>query len=588
MKFKTLIFILLLSSAIVYSGDEKSNVRGLGMAGATTVTSRTIDAIGINPALLGYMGVARGAEFKGKVIDAETRQPIPGARVTIKGGGIDLTTRTNFSGNFSFSNIPPGKYTVVITQKGYQTITITNFKANPSSSVNGVIRVKLIGMEGDAQALQEEKVVPFEEAGFEVKKGRELIYNDMSSFTMSLIPQFGIGIGANFLGYQVYLDYFTGVDSAGKKVGKHLSDEDKQRILDSFNEDIGTLLTEIDIKALSLAFRIKNVGVGLSLRERAFSRFEMHRDFVRFLLYGNPPGSIYSFNIGVGGAWLREYSISVGTKLPVELVVIKNINIGVGVKLVQGFGFIGSENLGVTIETADSSRGYEMRANISGVVRRANVDFLDRDKNAKFTPFPTPAGSGLGFDLGVSAEILGLFTAGVSLTDVGSINWTKNAVIVSGDTSFKFSGYTTQERIDSLRESFENYINSSERKKYESFSTGLPTAIRFGVATDLKTLLPVFPGRMLISADYFQPIGDSQMMFKKPKLALGLEWRLLSFLPLRAGISLGGFEGFALSAGTGLNLPFLEFNIATGNFNEIMSGGDLKNFSFATELRLKF
>ncbi len=588
MKFKTLIFLLLLSSAIVYAGDEKSNVRGLGMAGATTVTSRTIDAIGINPALLGYMGVVQGAEFKGKVIDADTKQPIPGAQITIKGKGVNLTTRTNFSGNFSFGDIPPGKYTVVVTQKGYQTVTIINFQVNPGSSISGVIRCRFVGTGKDAQTSQEEKVITFEEAGFEVKETKTLIYNDRSSFTMSLIPQFGIGIGANFLGYQIYLDYFTGVDSAGEKVGKHLNYEDKQRILNSFNEELGTLLTQIDVKALNLAFRIKNVGIGLALRERAFSRFEMQRDFVRFLLYGNPPSSIYSFDIGVGGTWLREYSVSVGTKLPFELIAIKNINVGVGVKLIQGFGFTGSENLGLTIETADSSRGYEMTANIRGVVKRAGVDFLDPDKDAKFTPFPTPAGTGLGFDIGVSAEILGLFTAGVSITDIGSINWTKNAVIVSGDTTFKFSGYTTQERIDSLRESFENYVKSSERKKYESFSTGLPTAIRFGVATDLKTLVPLFPGRMLISADYFQPIGDEQMMFKKSRLALGLEWRLLDFLPLRTGISIGGFEGFALSAGMGLNLPGLEFNIATGNLNEIMSGGDLRNFSFATELRLKF
>jgi hypothetical protein len=588
MKLKVLIFLLLLSSAIIYAGDEKSNVRGLGMAGATTVTSRTIDAIGINPALLGYIGVAQGAEFKGKVIDADTKQPIPGARVTIKGRGVDLTTRTNFSGNFSFSNIPPGKYTVVITQKGYQTISIINFQTKPGSSINGVIRTKLLGLGKDSQSPQEEKVIAFEEVGFEVKEMKTLIYNDGSGFTMSLIPQFGVGIGANFLGYQIYLDYFTGVDSAGKKVGKYLNDEDKQKILDSFNEDFGTFLAQIDVKALSFAFRVSNVGIGLALREKAFSRFDMQRDFVRFLLYGNSPGSIYSFDVGIGGAWVREYSVSVGTKLPFELTAVKNINAGIGVKFIQGFGFVGSEKLGLTIETADSSRGYEMTANIKGIVKRAGVDFLDPDKEANFTPFPTPAGTGLGFDLGVSAEILGLFTAGISITDIGSINWTKNAVIISGDTTFKFSGYTTQERIDSLKESFEDYIKSSERKRYESFSTGLPTAIRIGVATDLKTLIPVFPGRMLISADYFQPIGDEQMMFKKSKLALGLEWRPVSLLPLRTGISIGGFEGFALSVGTGLNLPFLEFNIATGNLNEIMSGGNLRNFSFATELRLKF
>jgi len=578
MRFKELILILLLllSSTIAHAGDDKSNVRGVGMAGATTVTSRTIDAIGINPALLGYMGIAGSAEFEGKVIDAETNQPIPGAQVLIR--GVNLSARANFSGNFSFKNLPSGKYTVIVTQKGYETVVISDFRVEPGSSISGVIRLS----RGEAKA---ERVINFYDAGFEVKESKPIIYNDRSSFTMSLIPQLGAWIGANFLSYQIYLDYFTGVDSAGEKVAKHLNDEDKQKILDSFSENPGTFVSQVDAKILSFAFRVKSVGVALAVRERLFSKFEIPREFAEFTLYGNLPGSVYSYNLGVGGAWMREYSLSLGTKLPVNLIVVKNINVGVGVKFIQGFGYVGSEDLNLTVETADSSRGYEMTARIRGVVRRSGIDFLDPDKKVKFTPFPTPAGTGLGFDIGASAEFLGLFTAGISLTDVGSINWTKNAIVASGDTTFKFTGYSTQERIDSLKKSFEDYVN---RKNYESFSTGLPTAIRFGIATDLKSIIPFFPGRMLISADYFHPIGNGEIVYKKPKLALGVEWRLIGFLPLRGGVSVGGLEGFALSAGIGLNLPFMELNLATGHLNEFMAGGDLRNFSIATELRLKF
>ncbi|CUT04481.1 carboxypeptidase-like regulatory domain-containing protein, partial [Candidatus Kryptobacter tengchongensis] len=95
MRFRTLILLLALFFTIAHSGDDKSNVRGLGMAGATTATSRTIDAIGINPALLAYMGIAKGSEIKGRIIDAETKQPVPGAQITIK--KLNLTSRANFS-----------------------------------------------------------------------------------------------------------------------------------------------------------------------------------------------------------------------------------------------------------------------------------------------------------------------------------------------------------------------------------------------------------------------------------------------------------------------------------------------------------
>ncbi len=577
MKFKTLIIVLLISFTLALGGDDRANVRGVGMAGATTVTSRTIDAIGVNPALLGYMGIARGSELKGKIVDSQTRQPIPGARVTIR--DLNLNTRANFSGEFSFKDVPPGTYTLVVTQKGYETLVIKGLRVNPNSRITGTIPISI------SEETGKETVVDFRNLGFEIKESRPIIYNDNSSFTMSLIPQIGAGIEINFLGYNLYLDYFTGVDSAGQKVARHLSDADKQKILDSFDENLGTFLGQVDVKLINFAFRVKSVGVAVGARERIFSRFGLPKDFMRFILYGNTPGSVYSYDVGIGGAWLREYSVSVGTKIPFDLIAVKNINVGLGVKFIQGFGYTETDGLNLTVETADSTRGYEMTASMKGVIKRAGVDFLGPDKKAKFTPFPTPAGTGLGFDIGASAEILGLFVAGISITDIGSVNWTRNAVIVSGDTTFKFSGYSTQKKLDSLKQSFKDYVN---RKRYESFSSGLPTALRFGVATDLKNFLPFFPGRMLISADYFQPIGNEKIMFKKPKLALGIEWRLIGFLPLRAGISLGGFKGFALSAGTGINLPFLELNFAMGHLNQVMSGGDLKHFSIATELRLKF
>jgi|GEM_PF-763522 len=579
MRFKALILAMLLIFSFAFGGDDKSNVRGLGMAGATTVTSRTIDAIGINPALLAYMGISGTAEFTGRVIDSDTKQPIPGALISVR--NLNLSTRANFSGEFSIKNIPSGTYTVVVSQKGYETLIITDFKVRGSSSIKGTIQLT-------RKETREERAVNFRSIGFEVKEYKPLIYNDNSSFTLSLLPQIGVGVGMNFLSYKLYLDYFTGVDSAGEKVGRYLSDEDKQKILDSFLENPGTLMTQMDVKVLSLAFRIKSVGFGLGVRERGIAKFLVPKEFLEFPLYGNKPGSVYSFNFGINGAWIREYSVSFGTKLPINLVAVENINIGAGVKFIQGFGYIGTDKLNLTIETGDSSRAYEITAKMDGLIKRAGVDFLGGDKDAKFTPFPTPAGTGLGFDIGASAEVLGLFAVGVSITDIGSVKWTRNAIITSGDTVFKFSGYTTQEKLDSLKQSFEDYVKSSDRKRYEGFTAGLPTAIRFGVATDLKTLFPPFPGRMLVSADYYQPIGNEQISVNKAKLGLGIEWRLIGFLPLRAGVSIGGIEGFALSAGTGINLPFMELNIATGHLNEVLKGGDFRFFSLATELRLKF
>ncbi|MBN1559319.1 carboxypeptidase-like regulatory domain-containing protein, partial [candidate division KSB1 bacterium] len=57
-------------------------------------------------------------KIAGVVRDAETREPLPGANVTIE--GTTLGDATDLDGNFSVIGIPPGNYTVAVTMMGYK------------------------------------------------------------------------------------------------------------------------------------------------------------------------------------------------------------------------------------------------------------------------------------------------------------------------------------------------------------------------------------------------------------------------------------------------------------------------------------
>ncbi|MEE1946200.1 TonB-dependent receptor [Pedobacter sp. KR3-3] len=60
------------------------------------------------------------ADFKGKVLDASTKEPLSGATVYIS--DLKATTTTNANGEFSFSNIPSrGKFLVEVRYVGYKT-----------------------------------------------------------------------------------------------------------------------------------------------------------------------------------------------------------------------------------------------------------------------------------------------------------------------------------------------------------------------------------------------------------------------------------------------------------------------------------
>ena len=56
--------------------------------------------------------------IKGKVIDAETGEPLIGATIILK--DTKFFTLVNLDGTYSFKNIPPGKYDVKVTQSGYE------------------------------------------------------------------------------------------------------------------------------------------------------------------------------------------------------------------------------------------------------------------------------------------------------------------------------------------------------------------------------------------------------------------------------------------------------------------------------------
>lgn len=57
------------------------------------------------------------ANLYGKVIDAETGSPLSGVKITIDG----LVTYTDASGNYVFTGLTPGNYTVTFEKEGYET-----------------------------------------------------------------------------------------------------------------------------------------------------------------------------------------------------------------------------------------------------------------------------------------------------------------------------------------------------------------------------------------------------------------------------------------------------------------------------------
>ena len=58
------------------------------------------------------------ATLYGVVTDAQTGYPLSGVKVTING----LTTYTDAGGNYGFTGLTPGAYTIQFSKDGYETV----------------------------------------------------------------------------------------------------------------------------------------------------------------------------------------------------------------------------------------------------------------------------------------------------------------------------------------------------------------------------------------------------------------------------------------------------------------------------------
>ncbi|MBD3288017.1 TonB-dependent receptor [candidate division KSB1 bacterium] len=121
----------------------------------------------IFPLLLSWNGAfaqASKGKIAGRVLDAETSEPLPGANVMIE--GTSLGTAADLDGYYYILNIPPGRYTVKASMMGFVTKAKTGVVVNIGRTTDLDFRLETTILEG-------EEVV--------VTASKEIIRKDVSS-----------------------------------------------------------------------------------------------------------------------------------------------------------------------------------------------------------------------------------------------------------------------------------------------------------------------------------------------------------------------------------------------------------------------
>jgi long-subunit fatty acid transport protein len=158
-------------------------------------------------------------------------------------------------------------------------------------------------------------------------------------------------------------------------------------------------------------------------------------------------------------------------------------------------------------------------------------------------------GGGIGFDIGAAGRINKKWTVSLALNNLfATLNW-KNE-------TFEHHIYPSQTGI-----SIEEPDKSTEDPFKEDtlstapFKTSLPVVFHMGLAYD-------FLENLIFTLDLEQAFENKAGYSDRGQIAFGAQYKPLSILPLRAGMSFGGKYKYLFGVGFGVHAGFFNFDIA--------------------------
>jgi hypothetical protein len=275
--------------------------------------------------------------------------------------------------------------------------------------------------------------------------------------------------------------------------------------------------------------------MALTLSGVGTAEINLNRDIVDLVLNGNS----YADSIDITGSYsdgISYAALGLSYGLPLYESGTRQLAVGATVSYLRGIAveqLVELRGLAATFATGFEGEG-------KAIIRTAT------------------GGSGFGLDLGAAFKFNDSYTAGVRIENVlGSIKWSNDCE--EHGYIFSFDTATVDDFDDDI------VTSDDYSKNIDAFSTSLPAVMNVGLA---KT-----SGRLLLAIDWVQGFRASAGSSTKPRLALGAEYGVFGFLPLRLGFMAGGDRSPAFSLGSGLNLGgfYLDAAVITGSSMTVYS-----------------
>lgn len=412
--------------------------------------------------------------------------------------------------------------------------------------------------------------------------------------TVFPLPSISVFAGNDFITLNDYNYFFTGVKgNNGEITGKYLDETEKKNLLNLFN-DGSKINSNAGINLFSAyVYPSKSLGAfGFSINDWVGAQFDVPQEIFELILYGNIPNKVYDLKNIDGKAWyIRNYAFSYSRDFSdVFKKAFRFFSAGFSVKMVQGFAYAGFDRINTTLKTENDynitvngdSRLFVATSPSFGVKYDFEGDSVDYKGDAGL--FNKPAGTGLGFDFGVYAELNKAWSIAFALTDLGSINWDKRIAEYSSNGVFVLEDITDDTLVDSLTETI-----TGKGKEGNAFSTDLATAIKIGAGLKVHEFVDgYFPGKLFVEVNYHQGFNNMPSNSKRARFSLGAEWLPWEWFAVRTGLSFGGFDKFRWGAGLGFDTGLLVLDFSTAYAHSIFNGNNAKRLGFAMSTKWVF
>ena len=192
-------------------------------------------------------------------------------------------------------------------------------------------------------------------------------------------------------------------------------------------------------------------------------------------------------------------------------------------------------------------------------------------------------GTGFTLDLGVVADINPHLSVSLSLKDLfGTTTWSERYI-----TENEFSIRLSAEDIDDIQDYNDEQMDSLEQSftkldtSYAAGSGKTAYPSQFILGSSYRILQD-----LIIHASFRHFMNNDYLVGIAPQLSIGVEYEPTPVFPIYCGIGIGGLDGFKWGTGFRLNLGAFQWNTGFGQNGGIFNTS--KGICFSTDFRLIF